>query len=261
MSCPDCFTGSVLVGEPTGVISNIDGAYFANGGNSESESKRAIILLTDIFGVIEPLLTKNSALTSRCYEGLKLKNPKVLADQFALNLKCDVWVPDLFAGHPPVTVEQMEMLPDRAGVKLGFFGILKMIFVVLPSFWGLFVANRKSVVDGRTISFLEKLQERNKYDKLGAIGYCFGGGIATRLGATTSYFDSIVLAHPSAPTDDLIKAIKAPTAWAQPEDDWGIKPARLEEIEALYAGRQGKDTFVDYEIKVYKGCGTILFSF
>jgi hypothetical protein len=33
----------------------------------------------------------------------------------------------------------------------------------------------------------------------------------------------------------------------------GIKPARLEEIEAMYEGRKGKDTFVDYEIKVYKG--------
>jgi hypothetical protein len=33
----------------------------------------------------------------------------------------------------------------------------------------------------------------------------------------------------------------------------GIKPARLEAIEALYASRKGQDNFVDYEIKVYKG--------
>jgi hypothetical protein len=35
--------------------------------------------------------------------------------------------------------------------------------------------------------------------------------------------------------------------------DTMLPPERLEKIEALYAGRQGKDTFVDYEIKVYKG--------
>jgi hypothetical protein len=35
--------------------------------------------------------------------------------------------------------------------------------------------------------------------------------------------------------------------------DMGIKPERLEQIEAFYAGRKGKDTFVDYEMKVYKG--------
>ncbi|KAF7361457.1 Dienelactone hydrolase endo-1,3,1,4-beta-D-glucanase [Mycena sanguinolenta] len=55
MSCPDCFRGSVLDGEPTGIISDLDGAYFASGGSSQS--KRAIILLTDGFG-------------------LKIKNPK-----------------------------------------------------------------------------------------------------------------------------------------------------------------------------------------
>ncbi|KAJ7794125.1 hypothetical protein B0H14DRAFT_3093800 [Mycena olivaceomarginata] len=203
--------------------------------------------------------------------GLKLKNPKILADQFAQYLKCDVWVPDVFAGHPPVTESQMKSLPDRAGVKLGFFDILKLILVALPSIPSLFVTNRKSVVDGRTTSFIKKLQEKKKYDHLGAIGYCFGGGIATRVGATTSLFDSIVLVHPSGPTDEQLKAIKAPTAWSQPKvwtgwlclifsltcalDDMGIKPARLEEIEAMYEGRKGKDTFVDYEIKVYKAHG------
>lgn len=101
-------------------------------------------------------------------EGLKLKNPKILADQFAQYLKCDVWVPDVFAGarrlcpdvlflnlfggHPPVTESQMKSLPDRAGVKLGFFDILKLILVALPSIPALFVTNRKSVVDGRTTS-------------------------------------------------------------------------------------------------------------
>ncbi|KAJ6584935.1 dienelactone hydrolase endo-1-3,1,4-beta-D-glucanase [Mycena capillaripes] len=239
MSCPDCFKGSVLEGEPTGVISEIDGAYFASAGTSSEPSKRAIILLTDVFG-------------------LPLKNSKILADNFALHLGCDVWVPDVFAGRPPVTVQQLSMLPDRAGVKLGFFDILKFIRNVLPSAFSLFVTNRASVVDGRTISFVKKLQEKKKYEKLGTIGYCFGGGIATRVGASTDLFNSIILVHPSPPKNEQLLAIKAPTAWSMPEDDMGIKQARLDEIEALYAGRKGKDTFVDYEIKVYKGLITLL---
>ncbi|KAJ7804047.1 hypothetical protein B0H14DRAFT_2885955, partial [Mycena olivaceomarginata] len=214
MSCPDCFKGSVLDGEPTGVISGIDGAYFA------------------------PALPTQTP-------GLNLKNPKILADQFALHLACDVWVPDFFAGHPPITESQMKLLPERAG----------LVSVVLPSVPSLLITNRSSVVDGRTTSFVKRLQKEKKYDKFGAIGYCFGGGIAGRIGATTSLFDSIVLAHPSALPDETIKAIKAPTAWAQPEDDMGIKPARLEAIEALYASRKGQDNFVDYEIKVYKAHG------
>ncbi|KAJ7304881.1 Alpha/Beta hydrolase protein [Mycena albidolilacea] len=237
MSCPNCFTGSVLEGKPTGVISDIDGAYFASGPSSDGNTgrKRAIILLTDAFG-------------------LKLQNSKILADQFAQHLKCDVWVPDFFAGKPPVTVEQMRSLPDRSGVKFGLWDVLVFIARVLPSAPSLLITNRSSVVDGRTVSFVKKLQERNKYDNIGAIGYCFGGGIAARVGATTALFNSIVLVHPSPPTDDHLNAIKVPTAWSMPEEDMGgISPTRLEEIRRLYATRKGKDTYVDYEIKVYKG--------
>ncbi|KAJ7505353.1 Alpha/Beta hydrolase protein [Mycena galericulata] len=230
MSCPDCFRGNVLDGEPTGtIVSEQDGAYFVSGGSSN----RAIILLTDVFG-------------------LPLKNSKILADNFAHHLKCDVWVPDMFRGHPPVTVNQLQALPDRAGVKLGFFGILKLIFNIIPSIPAIY-RNRPSVSGARTISWVEKLKNEKKYDHLGAIGYCFGGGVATHVGASTELFNSIILVHPSPPTDAQIKAIKAPTAWSLAEDDMGIKAPRIHEIEALYEGRKGQDTFVDYEVKVYKG--------
>ncbi|KAJ7109695.1 Alpha/Beta hydrolase protein [Mycena crocata] len=233
MSCPDCFRGAVLEGEPTGAIrSDYEGAYFASG--SGETSTRAIILLTDAFG-------------------LPLKNSKILADSYAQHLACDVWVPDFFAGPPPVTEEQMKTMPDRAGVKMSFLDILKFIWAALPSVPAL-IRNRPSVVDARTISFVKKLQENKKYEKLGAIGYCLGGGIALRVGASTGLFNSIVLVHASPPfNDDHIKTIKAPTAWACAESDMSLKPARLEQIEALYEARKGKDTFVDYEIKVYKG--------
>ncbi|KAJ6573458.1 Alpha/Beta hydrolase protein [Mycena vulgaris] len=230
MSCPDCFKGAVLDGEPTGVIST-EGAYLA--AATSGTSKRAIILLTDIFG-------------------LPLNNCKILADNFSKHLQCDVWVPDLFAGHPPVTEAQMNRLPQKAGVKLGFFDYVHLFFTILPSFLAMF-RNRPSIVESRAISFVKKLQAERKYEKLGAIGYCFGGGIAIQIGASTDLFSSIVLAHPSFMTDEQLNSIKAPTAWSCAEDDMTLKPARLEEIEAFYAGRKGKDTFVDYEIKVYKG--------
>ncbi|KAJ7686347.1 dienelactone hydrolase endo-1,3,1,4-beta-D-glucanase [Mycena rosella] len=230
MSCPDCFKGAVLEGEPTGIISSqFDGAYFATGGTS----KRAIILLTDIFG-------------------LPLKNPKILADNFAKHLECDVWVPDLFQGHPPVGLDDMKM-PDRAGIKLSFFDLVKFVWGVLPSVPAM-VRHRPSVVEARTISLVKKLQIAKKYELLGAIGYCFGGGIATQIGASKpEVFNSIILVHPFPPTDAQIKAIKTPTAWSSPEDDLAIKPARLAEIERLYAARKGTPNFVEYEIKVYPG--------
>lgn len=83
MSCPNCFKGEILAGEPTGTISDIQGAYYAQ---SSEPSTRAVLLLTDIFG-------------------LPLKNSKILADFFAEQLKCDVWVPDLFDGKLHLATE------------------------------------------------------------------------------------------------------------------------------------------------------------
>ena len=76
MSCPQCTQGYILPGEPKGTM--IDGAYFSPAPEG-AESTKAIVFLTDIFG-------------------LGLKNSKILADELAKKVGCDVWVPDLFAG-------------------------------------------------------------------------------------------------------------------------------------------------------------------
>lgn len=72
--CERCVQGYLLDGEPTGVFEGP--AYFKV---APVPSKRAVILLTDIFG-------------------LKIPNPKLLADRYSEKLQCDVWVPDLFEG-------------------------------------------------------------------------------------------------------------------------------------------------------------------
>lgn len=82
MACPSCAEGAFLPGEPTGTISSdFQGAYYAPGPLSDgtATSKRTVLLLTDAFG-------------------LPLKNCKIMADDLAKRLECDVWIPDYFAG-------------------------------------------------------------------------------------------------------------------------------------------------------------------
>ncbi|KAJ7175820.1 dienelactone hydrolase [Mycena filopes] len=220
MSCPDCFRGSVLEGEPTGIMTD-KGDYFAAGPTGTS--KRAVVLLTDIFG-------------------LPLKNSKILADSFAERLGCDVWVPDLFNGRPPVAPGQLEkVMPQKAGVEMTAWNWTVGIWNLLPSIPA-FIKNRPSV-------------ETKKYEQIGTIGYCFGGGIALRVSAKTDIFQSIIVAHPSPPNDADLRAIKAPTAWSFPEDDTNISHARMKQIEDFYAGRKGSADFVEYEVKTFKAHG------
>ncbi len=86
--CPRCREGSVLPGEPTGTIrTEFQGAYFSPAAADQTEGtedgdrkKCAVLLLTDAFG-------------------LPLKNCKIMADELAKRLGCDVWVPDYFDGQ------------------------------------------------------------------------------------------------------------------------------------------------------------------
>jgi len=80
MSCPKCQEGFVLPGDPIGTIDqDFLGAYHASAPNGET-SQRALIFLTDGFG-------------------LPLKNCKLMADNLAKRLECDVWIPDYFDGQ------------------------------------------------------------------------------------------------------------------------------------------------------------------
>jgi carboxymethylenebutenolidase len=82
MSCEDCTKGNVLPGEPTGAIDTVSKAYLAA---APEPSSRAVILLTDVFG-------------------LPLQNCKILADRLSKELACDVWVPDMFDGARHLSV-------------------------------------------------------------------------------------------------------------------------------------------------------------
>jgi len=77
MSCSDCTSGNWLPGSPKGTEEN--GAYLAKGSNKEDTKDKAVVVLTDIFG-------------------LSISNPKIIADTIAERSGFDVWVPDLFNG-------------------------------------------------------------------------------------------------------------------------------------------------------------------
>ena len=82
MSCTYCYKGFALPGEPKGTIVGQD--YFTAAPNDALATQRtkAIVLLTDMFG-------------------LALPNPRIVADHLAEHVGVDVWVPDYFNGASP----------------------------------------------------------------------------------------------------------------------------------------------------------------
>jgi len=228
MSCTYCYKGFALPGEPKGTIVGQD--YFTAAPNDATERTKAIILLTDIFG-------------------LPLPNPRIVADHLAEQVGVDVWVPDFFNGKPIGDANTMEPLfPDRAGAKIPW---LRLIIKLIPSI-PRFIASRPSVVDARVHEFIKKIKSEKGYERIGAVGYCFGGGIAGRLGST-DFVNTIVIAHPSNLKPAQIRAIKVPSSWALAEDDHGFKDKDVKTAEGIFKEQEEKPDHVDYEFQVYKG--------
>jgi len=231
MSCTYCYKGFVLPGEPKGSIIGLD--YFTPAPSDATEHTKAIILLTDIFG-------------------LPLPNPRIVADHLAEQLGVDVWVPDFFNGKPPFDVNELEpLMPDRAGVKTSWLTVGRMVLKGLPSLPA-FIANRPSVVDVRVLEFIKKIKSEKGYERIGAVGYCFGGAMAARLGSTDS-LNTIVVAHPAKVTPEQMRAIKIPTSWLLAEEDMSFKDKDVETAKAIFKEQEDKPNHVDYEFRTYKG--------
>ncbi|KAF8272182.1 hypothetical protein EI94DRAFT_1566829 [Lactarius quietus] len=237
MSCPDCYKGFVLPGEPKGSMIGSD--YFTPARGDSSQPTKAIVLLTDVFG-------------------LPLPNPRIVADHFAEHVGVDVWVPDFFDGKPPFDVKDLEpLMPDRAGVKIPWTKMGLIVFKVLVSLPKMF-SSRESVVDPRVHAFINKVKSEKGYERIGAVGYCFGGAMAVRLGST-DLVNTIVVAHPGRLKPAQIQAIKVPTSWLLAEaEDMAFKEKDVKTAQSFFKEQEGKPDHVDYEFKIWNGKSSFL---
>ncbi|KAN0087704.1 Dienelactone hydrolase [Tylopilus felleus] len=236
MSCPDCVRGSILDGTPSGTIKKVDNvdAYFVTGASEQQPKTFGVVILTDAFG-------------------LEMVNSKLIADRIANELACNVWVPDLFDGRQPMLDPdgmEAQLVPDHPGPWL-LWDQLRLFARII---WNIpvFYRARPSVVTPRVAQFIKTVREQNRYDRLGAVGYCFGAGITVRL-VPFKALDSIVICHPAMLTEALIKAIDVPAAWVCAEHDIAFSQAMRLRAEAIFGVRKDKPDFVSYEFVDYKG--------
>ncbi|EED20918.1 dienelactone hydrolase family protein [Talaromyces stipitatus ATCC 10500] len=126
-------------------------------------------------------------------------NSKLQADLFAQSLKCPVIMPDLFHGDA-IPADAFEKGP----VDLKPWLEKHSVETVDP-------------VIERTIKYL---REEKGVQRIGAVGYCFGGKYVVRFLADRSpAVDTGYIAHPSFIADDELAAIQKPLAITASETD------------------------------------------
>ncbi|CAG7854634.1 SubName: Full=Related to dienelactone hydrolase endo-1,3,1,4-beta-D-glucanase-Laccaria bicolor {ECO:0000313/EMBL:CCA70526.1} [Serendipita indica DSM 11827] len=219
--CANCVSGHVLPGDPTGSTDPASGCYLALrnpaiAGRADA-NKTAIVLLTDIIG-------------------LRLKNAKLLADRFAQSYL--MAYPRLIPppGHPPVRLIDDEanlrkFIPDEPGAKFSLWNRFQFLFLILrcaPGLW----KTRPSIGRERVQAFIRDLKENKGYEKIGVIGYCYGGGIAIKLAMQKGMVDAVVSCHPGPVWLDDFPRVVVPFALFCPEEDEWLSPAKRDRAEA-----------------------------
>ncbi|KAK1232226.1 hypothetical protein PQX77_004600 [Marasmius sp. AFHP31] len=185
---PCCVTGFAWSGTPQGKTITFPECSGGQAYVTGSNSKVAIMLIHDLLG-------------------WKFPNTRLLADHLASEIPATVYLPDFFGGKdlPQNLVQEL--------VDAKFPGELQDYIK----------GNQRDIREPEIFESARKL--RREYEKLGAIGYCFGGWAVFRLGAADNIIDgkplvdAISTGHPTWLTKEDITGVGVPVQVLAPEHD------------------------------------------
>jgi len=235
ISCPDCLTGSVKDGTPTGAVTTIHGlpAYVAR---PDGTPKGVVVIIPDIFG-------------------WELSNCRLLADAYAKEGGFLVYLPNFMNGFIPSAgaMHAMESLlaPSPSIFTTIFYKpiwLLRVIGAAIP----FLIYNGDGTIKPKVFSFHEALRSdpETKSLKLGSAGFCWGGKYTILLSQQPDLIDVAFTAHPSKMTfpEDWDR-VQKPLSVAIGDVDLGIKIEMVNDIKTLLEGQskpKGQNEVVIY---------------
>ncbi|KAI1170102.1 dienelactone hydrolase family protein [Nemania sp. FL0916] len=242
MSCPECFTGGVHDGTPTGTVTKLHDldVYIAEPA-SGNPPKGVIVLIPDIFG-------------------WAFVNIRLMADGFAKKKDYRVYVPDFMKGNAaPVSVistMQKVMAPKSWSETLAKpYHAISLVGSAAPAIF----LNRPGKTFPVVKAFMESLRQNEAAQlPVGATGYCWGGKHVVLLAEGLKVdgkplIDAGFTAHPSFLTlfEDIEK-ITVPVSFALGEKDNMISVEQAKQLEKIVLNKpEGQKG----ESRVYTGYG------
>ncbi|KAG7289290.1 hypothetical protein NEMBOFW57_005656 [Staphylotrichum longicolle] len=136
--------------------------------------------------------------------GWTLPNARLLADAYAREARADVYLPDFFGGE----VVSFEALSAGRWDEIDLEG------------WR--ARNARAVREPEIVAFARVLKESGRYERVGAIGFCWGGWTVLRLGAREfggGLVDCVSMGHPSWVTEEDVEGVDVSVQVVAPEVD------------------------------------------
>ncbi|KFA51430.1 hypothetical protein S40293_03233 [Stachybotrys chartarum IBT 40293] len=246
-SCCDsteCISGTVHKGLPIGTEETVHGLTTYITGN-RTNPRGIIVIYSDVFG-------------------LNLPNNKLIADAYGKSGEWLVYMPDFFLGDP-MALSIADLLIPTDPTKQSKLGWFTGLLAHVPSFLVWSTRHTATKSDKVCTEFLAELRRATpKSQKIGIVGFCWGGKYAVRAclaskqievdGQQVPLVDAAVALHPShlsVPGD--VEDLVVPVSFG-----WGVEDtvSRFEQkakVEALHAqsSKEGKKV-PEIEHKVYK---------
>ncbi|MCJ1413671.1 hypothetical protein MMC19_007793 [Ptychographa xylographoides] len=234
-----CLSGKVHNGIPAGHVEEIGGlqTYVAA---PESQSKaKSVIFITDIFG-------------------WELPNVRLLADNYAqAGFYC--YVPDVHNGNSlPISFLQNVEPPLKEQAQLTLVDKAKNAAIVPTTLGPWLLSHREAVTAPLIDGFVNAVRMLPGTNKIGAIGFCWGGRYAILQahgqkqdgsGSSVGGVDAAFAAHPSLvaiPAD--FDPVARPLSLAMGTKDSLLSLDQIGQIQDLLA----KKTDVPHEIRLYE---------
>lgn len=190
--CSHCLDLNELTGTPSGSETKVGGVdtYVAKGASQQG----GIVIATDIFG-------------------LKIVNPKIVADQLAKQSGYSVYVPDIFPGG---AIDAKDfVLPKRASEGAPSEEQTSKNFANFGEWIG-----KKNSPEHTFPIFKSVAEEVKKTNggKVGGVGFCYGGKLVS-LGALDGVLSAGAIYHPALLEAEEASKIKIPILLNQAELD------------------------------------------
>ncbi|KAI1125587.1 Alpha/Beta hydrolase protein [Nemania abortiva] len=242
MSCPDCFSGAVHDGKPTGTVTKLHGldTYVAEPA-SGNPAKGIIVLIPDIFG-------------------WDFVNIRLMADGFAKKKDYRVYAPEFMNGNAaPVSV--LNSMSKVMAPKTWYdtfskpYHIISLLFSALPAVF----LNRPGKTFPVVKSFMEKLRQNEAaHLPVAVTGYCWGGKHVVLLAEGLKIdgkplIDVGFTAHPSfLKLFDDIEKMTVPVSFAIGDTDNQVSAEQGVQLEKIV---RSKPDGQKGEYRMYPGYG------
>lgn len=196
--------------------------------------------------------------------GLLLPNNKLIADALAKSGEYLVYLPDFFKGDPvPLKVADLLIPVDAA--KQSTLSKYTGILASAPSFILWMTRHKQGPTNKICVDFLQSLRRATpKSQKIGMVGYCWGGKYAIRAGLESNMLDvdgvkvplvdAVAALHPShVSVPDDVENLVVPVTYGWGQEDVAVSIEQKAQIEELHAkvAKAGRKV-PEMEHKVYK---------